>query len=499
MSNFFTKKNTVFIVSVFVLLAVIIWGAIFPNSFQSAVTNAQTFIMKYFSSYYILLMSSFIVFSLVLLLPKFGRTKLGTDDSTPEYSNISWFAMLFSAGMGIGLIFYGVGEPLYHYINGGLGVTGGSEEAVNFAMQKSFLHWGLHPWAGYVVIGGSLAYLQFRKGKPGLISSLLIPIFGENIAKGFIGKLVDIIAIFATVAGITTSLGLGAKQINSGLNYLVGIPENNLVVFIIVVITTGLFILSAVSGLDKGIKLLSNTNIALAVAILVMTLIVGPTIIMFKNLGVGVIEYGKNLIPDMLPLGMDKGETKSWLGDWTVFYWAWWIAWAPFVGSFIARISKGRTIREFVIGVLLAPVLASFVWFTVFGTAGIELDAGIAADASSKIETAIFVTLDHYAFGAVISGIVVLLLCTFFVTSADSGTFVLGMFSSNGDLNPSKKRKVLWGVIITSFTLVLLFTSQSGLENVQTASLVAALPFSIIMILAMVSWLVAMIKDSKNK
>lgn len=495
------KTNVVFYASIAILAIVVAWGAIHPSSFQSAVNSANTNIINFFTSYYILIMSSFVIFSIVLLVPRFGKIKLGKDDDKPEYSFISWFAMLFSAGMGIGLVFWGVAEPLNHFVSpmAGQGIEPGSQEAVEFAMQKTFLHWGLHPWAGYVVIGGALAYIQFRKGKPGLMSSLLIPIIGEKASRGIIGKIIDILAIFATVAGITTSLGLGAYQINSGLNYLFDVPKNNSVVLIIVLVTTGLFILSAVSGLDKGIKLLSNTNVALAGVILVLTLIVGPTLLIFKNFGVGFIEYAKNLIPDMLPLNVGNADSKQWLGGWTVFYWAWWIAWAPFVGSFIARISKGRTIREFVTGVLLAPVLASFLWFAVFGTVGMDLGLVKASVAAQSESTAVFVTMSNYSLGAFISGITILLLCTFFVTSADSGTFVLGIFSSDGELNPTTLRKVIWGGIITAFTLVLMFASESGLQNVQTASIVAALPFSFIMIAAMISWVMYLVKDKPGK
>ncbi len=492
------KNNTVFLISVAVMVLVVLWGAILPDSFQTAVDKAFGFITDYFTSYYILVMSSFVVFCFVLLFSKWRNIRFGADDSKPEYSFISWFAMLFSAGMGIGLVFWGVAEPINHYLSPMGGIEPASEEAIRFSLQKTYLHWGLHPWAGYVVIGGALAYVQFRKEKPGLISSLLIPIIGEKGAQGAIGKFVDILAIFATVAGIATSLGLGAYQINSGLSFLFDwIPENNFVVFIIVLVTTALFILSAVSGLDRGIKILSNTNVALAVTIMVLTFIVGPTLLIMKNFGTGFIEYGKNLLPDMLPLNL--AEEKSWLSDWTVFYWAWWIAWAPFVGSFIARISKGRTIKEFVLGVLLAPVLASFVWFAVFGTVGIDLGPEIAAEASANMSTAVFVTMSYYKLGALISGITIILLCTFFVTSADSGTFVLGILSSNGDLNPTIKKKVAWGAIITSVTLVLMFASDAGLQNVQTASIIAALPFSIVMILAMASWVLYLIKDRKKK
>ncbi|MFV0440211.1 MAG: BCCT family transporter [Lachnospirales bacterium] len=487
------KKNVVFIVSIVLLGFIVLWGAFLPASFQAAVDGSFAFITAWFTEYYILVMSSFVVFSFFLLFSKYGKIKLGKDDSKPEFSFISWFAMLFSAGMGIGLVFWGVAEPLNYYLSPISSVDPISQESIRFAFQKSFLHWGLHPWAGYVVIGGSLAYFQYRKDKPGLISSLLIPIIGDERASGPIGNVVDVIAIFATVAGVATSLGLGAYQINSGLNYLFGIPENNMVVAIIVIVTTCMFILSAVSGLDKGIKILSNTNVILAFIIMVLTMIVGPTVLIFKNLFVGMFDYIVNLIPDMLPLNVE--ENRSFLSSWTVFYWAWWIAWAPFVGSFIARISKGRTIKEFVIGVLFAPLLASVIWFAVFGTVGINLGPDVAAEAVANTSTAVFVTMSHYSLGAIISGLTIILLCTFFVTSADSGTFVLGIFSSNGDLNPTISRKVLWGVIITAVTLVLMFASDSGLQNVQTASIVAALPFSFVMIFAMISFIKALLQE----
>ncbi len=443
-------------------------------------------------------MSSFVVFSFLLLFSKYRNIKLGSDDSEPEYSFLSWFAMLFSAGMGIGLVFWGVAEPISHYLSPMAGIEPASQESINFALRKSFLHWGLHPWAGYVVIGGALAYVQYRKGKPGLISSLLIPLIGDEKAAGWLGKTVDVLAIFATVAGIATSLGLGAYQINSGLNYLFNVPENNFVVLLIVLFATVLFILSSVSGLDKGVKLLSNANVALAFLILILTLIVGPTVMMFKNFFIGIFEYVIHFVPDMLPIGITE-ETKGWYGGWTVFYWAWWIAWAPFVGSFIARISKGRTIKEFIVGVLFAPLIASLIWFAVFGTAGIALGPELAAQASANTSTAIFVTMSNYPLGTLISGITTFLLITFFVTSADSGTFVLGIFSSEGDLNPSAAKKIIWGAIITSVTLVLMFASDNGLQNVQTASIVVALPFSFVMIAAMVAWIKSLLSEKVEK
>lgn len=491
------EKNVVLIISMILLGVIVVWGAFSPDSFQLAVNGAQAFIMKWFTQYYILVMSAFVIFAIYLLFSKYGSIKLGKDDDEPEFSFISWFAMLFSAGMGIGLVFYGVAEPISHYIAPIPSIDPASAESIRFAFRKSFLHWGLHPWACYLIIGGALAYFQYRKDKPGLISSLLIPLIGEERAAGPIGNFVDILAIFATVAGVATSLGLGAYQINSGLNYLFGIPENNMVVAIIVIVTTVVFILTAISGLEKGMKALSNLNVGLAFVLLILTLLIGPTILIFKNFFVGLFDYTTHLIPDMLPLNV--AENRDWLSTWTIFYWAWWIAWAPFVGSFIARISKGRTIKEFVLGVLFAPLFVSAIWFAVFGTAGINLGPDVAAQAAANTSTAVFVTMSQYPLGSLISGITVILLFTFFVTSANSGTFVLGIFSSKGDLNPSSSKKALWGVIVTAVTLVLMFSSDSGLQNVQTASIVAALPFSFVMIFAMIAFAKALKSEDVTK
>ena len=471
--------NKVFGISLLVVFLIVGWGLLFPANFESFGNASFNFLSTKFDWFYLGTMSLFVIFAIWIAISKYGQIKLGEDDSKPEYSFVSWFSMLFSAGMGIGLVFWGVAEPLNHYINPN-GIEGATEAAKNFAMMKSFMHWGLHPWANYAVLALALAYMQFRKGKPGLISSVFIPLLGEDVVKGWIGKLIDILAIFATVAGVATSLGLGTLQINSGLNFLFGVPETSLVQILIVVTVTVLFMLSAVTGLDKGIKFLSNLNVSIAAILVILAIIVGPTALIFMNLGEGIILYAKDLIFDINPFG--KGE---WYGWWTVFYWAWWIAWAPFVGTFIARISKGRTIREFIIGVLLAPTLASLLWFATFGTLGIAAGAEVGAEAIMKTETALFVVMQNYPLGGAVSLVAVILLCTFFVTSADSATFVLGMMSSDGDLNPTTKRKLVWGVIQSTLALTLMLAG--GLSMLQTVSIVAAFPFAFVMIGAMVS------------
>lgn len=483
------KSNQVFIISLAVLALIVIWGIALPTSFESAANASFSFLVGNFGWFYMISMSSFVVFSIWIAASKYGAIKLGPDDSTPDYSFGSWFAMLFSAGMGIGLVFWGVAEPMNHFVNP-MALEGGTAAAADFAIRKSFFHWGLHPWANYSVFAMALAYMQFRKNKPGLASSIFIPLFGEERVAGPLGKTIDVIAIFATVAGVATSLGLGALQINSGLNYLFGLPENNFIIFVIVAIVTFLFMLSAVTGLDKGIKFLSNLNVAIATVLVFAAMLIGPTLLILNTFTNGLGLYLQDLVRDSFQI--NPYGNNEWYGWWTIFYWAWWIAWAPFVGTFIARISRGRTIREFVAGVIMAPTLASFLWFAVFGSIGINTGLEVATEAITSTSTAFFVVMNEYPMGSIISFVAVCLLCTFFVTSADSATFVLGMMSSNGNLNPSTKRKLTWGVIQSGLALVLMFASANGLGMLQTASIVAAFPFAFVMLFGMASLIKAL-------
>lgn len=488
------KKNSqnVFYISLVVVLGIALWGIISPESMGKQANRVFEYLTTSWGWLYLIGMFSFIIFSIALAVSKYGEIRLGPDDSRPEYSYVSWFAMLFSAGMGIGLVFWGIAEPLNHFM-APFGVEAGSAAAADFAIKKSFFHWGLHPWANYCVIALALAYMQFRKGKPGLISSIFIPLFGEKVVSGFVGKLIDILAIFATVFGVATSLGLGTLQINSGLNYLFGVPVNTFTNIVIIVAVTVLFMISAITGLDKGIKFLSNCNITLAGILLILGLIIGPTIMIVNSLTNGVGMYFSQLVRDSF--NVEAFGDNSFVKGWTVFYWAWWIAWAPFVGVFIARISKGRTIREFITGVLLVPALGSFIWFSVFGTMGINLGTEVATEAIQSTETAFFVVMSHYPLGKIISFIAVILLSTFFVTSADSATFVLGMLSQNGNLNPDTKRKVIWGIIQSLLAFALMVAG--GLKVLQIGSIAAAFPFLFVMILAMFSLVKALKSDEK--
>lgn len=482
------KKNSVFYISLLITAVIVLLGLIVPDAFASAMNHVKTFLVETFGWFYLIAMFLFVVFSLLIAFSRFGKIKLGPDDSVPEFSNRSWFAMLFGAGMGIGLVFWGVAEPLNHFVT-----FGGTEQAAQLAMRKSFMHWGFHPWAAYSIVGMALAYFQFRKKTPGLISSIFLPILGEKGVRGPIGKAIDIFAIFATVAGIATSLGQGTLQINSGLNYLFGIPTNLMVQIIIIVGLTIVYTWTAVSGIDKGIAKLSDLNLLLAVLILVGAFLIGPKIMSLNIFTNSFGDYVNNFVSESFAI--NPFGDNSWLGSWTIFYWSWWIAWGPFVGTFIARISKGRTIKEFVLGVIVAPSMVSFIWFSIFGSLGLNLDAGIINKAKEVTETALFVVLGEYPFGMFFSIIAICLLCTFFITSANSGIFVLSMFSSEGDLNPGNDKKILWGIIQALLALVLLMTG--GLDALQTVSIVAALPLTVILLLCAVCLVKALMQEKK--
>lgn len=466
-------KSQVFVVSLAITIIMAIWAVAFNANFTVVSNSAYSFLTNNFGWLYLMAITAFVIFSVVIAFSKWGKIKLGPDDSKPEYSTVSWFAMLFGAGMGVGLVFWGISEPLAHFSNPIPGIEAGTEAAANFAIRSSYMHWGLHPWANYCIIGLGLAYFQFRKGKPGLISSIFEPLIGEKGINGWVGKTIDVLAVFATVAGVVTSLGLGVMQINAGLNYLFGIPATLVIQIIIIAVISVIYIWSAVDGISRGIKIISDANLYIAIGLITVTFLVGPKLEILNNLTNGLGQYLQNFFGDSLMIN-NYGD-NNWVGAWRVFYWAWWIAWAPFVGSFIARISKGRTIREFIAGVVLAPALGSILWFAIMGSLGLHLgmDGTLSvaqlADIASKPERGLFIVMGKYPLGMILCVVSLILLCTFFITSANSGTFVLAMFSSKGDLNPKNGRKVLWGVVQSLLAVGLLIAG--GLKPLQIISL----------------------------
>lgn len=500
------KYTKVFYISLILTGSFIIWGvipdSILPNANLDNVTNAiQSFLVSKFAWFYLLSATSFLVFSIFLIVSKYGNIVLGKEGDQPEYSYLTWFSMLFSAGMGIGLVFWGTAEPISHFNNPPFDVSSKSE-AAKVAMRYSFFHWGLHPWAIYSILGLSLAYFQFRKSEPGLISSTLKPLFGEKMS-GRYGTAVNVIAVFATVFGVATSLGLGAQQISSGLSFLFsGISNTFNLQLIIIVVVTIIFLMSAMTGLNKGIKILSTTNIFIALILLVFMLLAGPSNFIMNLFTTTLGSYIQNLPAMSFRTAPFNEDNTIWLQNWTIFYWAWWIAWAPFVGMFIARVSKGRTIREFVLGVLLVPTIFGALWFSVFGGSAIALQYQKRADIYAVInesgaEVALFSVLEYFPLTTFISLIAILLITIFFITSADSATFVLGMLTTNGGLNPNQKIKLAWGLVQSGTAAVLLW--QGGLNALQTASIIAAFPFVIILLLIIISLLKAFKEEKINK
>ncbi|WP_188067371.1 glycine betaine uptake BCCT transporter [Brevibacillus brevis] len=485
-----------FLISLVIVFVIVLFGAISPELFAAAASQVLKVTTTNFGWFYLIVTFGFLIFCIFLAFSRYGQIPLGSDDDEPEYSLPTWFAMLFSAGMGIGLVFWGVAEPVSHYFAPPAGVTGQTTEAAQTALRYAFFHWGLHPWGIYALIALTLAYFQFRKGAKGLISSTFGPLFGERI-HGPLGKGIDILAVIATAFGVATSLGLGTLQINGGLSHLFGLPSSTTVQIVIISLITVLFLLSATTGLDRGIKYLSNTNLIFALLLLLLTLVLGPTSFIFDAFTSTLGSYLNNLIS--MSLRLTPFTQGTWVANWTLFYWSWWIAWAPFVGMFIARVSKGRTIKEFVICVMLVPSLLSFIWFSVFGGTALHLEifdqAPIGAAVQSDISTALFLALEQLPMGYILAVVAILLIITFFITSADSAIFVLGMLSSDGNLDPSNRVKITWGVLQSAIAIVLLLSG--GLEGLQTASIVAALPFTVIMVLMCFSLVMALQEEDR--
>ncbi len=488
--------SKVFYITIGLIILAVGYGVIAPESFEIVTNKIKTFVSTSFGWYYMLLMSLMVLVSLFFIVSPYGKLRLGKDSDRPEFSTMSWLAMLFSAGMGIGLVFYGAAEPLSHFAINPATAEPNTDEAFKESLRQSFFHWGLHVWAMYGVIALSLAYFQFRKKEPGLISSTLKPIFGKKM-EGPWGILVDVLAVFATAFGVATSLGFGAVQINAGLNYLFGFKISAFSQFLIIAVVTILFVASAWSGLSKGIKYLSNINLVLGLALLLFVIVLGPTLLIFNMFTDSLGGYLANLVQMSMRTAPLNVGNREWLDAWTIFYWAWWISWAPFVSMFIARVSKGRTIREFMTGVLIVPTLLGAIWFSAFGTTAIDIQKnGLVDLASLSTELTIFEMFHTMPLSTFSSLFAILLIGSFFITSADSATFVLGMQSTNGSLTPPNTVKLTWGVIQSTIALVLL--SVNGLTALQNTIIIAALPFSFIMILMVISLFKAL-RDEKPK
>jgi len=482
----------VFIPAAALIVVFVAFALVSPDTASALFARIQENVIGAFGWYYVALVAFFVIFSLWVGFSRYGDIRLGKDDDKPEFSTMSWFALLFAAGMGIGLVFWGVAEPLNHFASPRPGVTGSDVEIGQQAITQTFLHWGLHAWSIYVVVGLSIAYAVHRRGRPISIRWTLEPLLGDRV-KGAWGHAIDVVALVGTLFGVATSLGLGVLQMSAGLDTanIMAATESTQVGLILCI--TALTILSVVSGVGKGMKWLSNINLILAGALLLVVLFAGPTLFLLREFVQSIGNYLQNVVGlTFNTLAFSGAEGEAWQAAWTTFYWGWWMSWAPFVGIFIARISKGRTVREFVAGVLLVPTTLGFLWFSVLGGSAIYREIFgqgglIGEDGSVQTENALFGLLGELPGGPALLIGAILLIAIFFITSADSGALVMSMISTGGDPNPRNWIRVFWAVLAALVAIALLLVGDSGLGSIQTAAILTALPFSVVMLLMCVA------------
>ncbi|MGW4631902.1 BCCT family transporter [Nocardia sp. NPDC004415] len=473
-------------------VAFVVWGILDDESLASFAGSAQKWVITNTGWLFVLVATAFVFFVIWLAISRYGRIPLGDDDEKPEFRTVSWIAMMFSAGMGIGLMFWGVAEPLSHFVNPPPHTAEpGSPAAAEVAMATTLFHWTLHPWAIYAVAGLAIAYGTFRKGRSQLISSVFRPLLGRR-AEGLGGRAIDMMAIFATLFGSAASLGLGALQIGAGMEFngwIDGIGKVGLVA--IIAALTVAFVISAVSGVERGIQWLSNINMVLALAIAAFVFIAGPTLFMLNMLPISLGDYVEFLPTMASRTGAGDEAMKAWLSSWTIFYWAWWISWTPFVGMFIARISRGRTIRQFVTGVLLVPSAVSLLWFAIFGGAGIaeqtEHHNLTEPDGTVDSDNALFHLLDQYPIVSVTTVVVMILVGIFFVSGADAASIVMGTLSERGSIEPSRLTVIFWGAATGAVAAIMLVIADSdnlggALTGLQALTTVVSLPFLVVMV-----------------
>ncbi|SFT48176.1 choline/glycine/proline betaine transport protein [Actinopolyspora lacussalsi subsp. righensis] len=492
------KEHTnppVFITSGILVIAFVLWGVLAPSNLDTVSSNVNSFITTNFEWLYILSATFFVVFVLAIMVSRFGTIRIGPPESRPEYSNLAWFAMLFTAGMGIGLVFYAVAEPVWHFGNPPIGEAD-TQAAAQRAMNFTFFHWGLHPWAIYIVLGLALGYFAFRKGLPLRPAAAFYPLIGNWVYR-WPGHIVDVLAVFGTLFGLATSLGLGGNQVGAGLNAVFGIENTTMLQVIIILAITAVAVVSVMFGIDKGIRNLSLINLWLAFILMLFVFFFGPTLDLLNMLASNVGYYFQHL-PELsfqtFP-NNGNGSAQEWQAGWTLFYWGWWIAWSPFVGMFIARISYGRTIRNFIGGAMFAPVGASFVWLSIFGNSGLRSVLSGSEDGQALVDAgfnkAMFVLLDQLPVADIISVLAsvlaVVVIVLFFATSSDSGSLVVDILTNGGDPNPKWQQRLFWAIAEGVIACVLLAAGAASgadaLSALQTASIVTGLPFCIVLLL----------------
>ncbi|MFJ6993898.1 BCCT family transporter [Streptomyces sp. NPDC003090] len=479
----------VFGVTAVLTLGFVVWGAVATDTLQSVSDTLLDGLMHNGGWAFVLAASGFVVFALWLAISRYGRIQLGQEHEKPEFSTVSWIAMMFSAGMGIGLMFYGVSEPLAHYTTPPPGTDPADPaDAMQTSLATTLFHWTLHPWAIYAVVGLAIAYSTFRRRRRQTISAVFVPLIGQKRADGLPGRVIDILAIFATLFGSATSLGLGALQIGSGMREVgwLGRAGTGLLVTIIAVLTV-CFVVSAVSGVERGIQWLSNTNMVLAAVLALFLFVAGPTILVLDLIPTSLAAYFDELptLVGRTEASTGGGGVADWLSSWTVFYWAWWISWTPFVGMFIARISRGRTIRQFIGGVILVPSTVSLIWFAVFGGTAMRLkERGGLGDAPTP-EAQLFGVLQEFPVAGVMSLLVMILVGIFFISGADAASIVMGTLSQKGTFEPARFVVVFWGVVTGGVAAVMLLVGEGkgdALAGLQQLTILVAAPFVLVMI-----------------
>ncbi|MGV8940808.1 MAG: BCCT family transporter, partial [Lysobacter sp.] len=474
----------VFRISLLLVIALALVAGFAPAQFEAVSNASLATVIRHAGWLYLLIVFLSLAFLAYLAFGPLARLRIGGRDAEPQFSKLAWLSMLFAAGMGIGLVFWGAAEPVSHLLTPPEGMAPGTPDAARVAMRYTFFHWGLHPWAIYALMGLAIAWFQYNRNGRGLISDLLQPLIGDR-HLGWMGKTVNIIAVVATAIGVATTLGFGTMQISAGLTRVFGLPSGLGMQLTVIAVCFVLYMTSSASGVDRGIKWLSSFNLALAGALMVAVALLGPTGFIFDTFTTSVGGYLDHLVE--MSLRMSPFSANTWVADWTIFYWAWWISWSPFVGSFIARVSYGRSVREFVLGVVVMPSLIGFAWFSTFGGAALwgQLFGGVdmAGALANGYETVLFRMYDSLPLSDLLSGLSVLLLVIFFVTSADSAVLVLGLMSSDTADDPPLSRKFAWGIAIALIAGSMLVAG--GLDALQTLITVAALPFALLIVAVM--------------
>jgi BCCT family betaine/carnitine transporter len=476
--------NPVFMVSAILVVVFVVGTLIFLDSAGAAFSDMRVWITTKFDWAFMISMNVFVVFSLFVAYSKLGRIRLGGADAKPRYGYLGWLAMLFAAGVGIGLMFFGVLEPVTHTLNPPLGIDpANQQEAAAAGMSAAILHWGLHAWGVYAVVGLALAFFCFNRGLPLTLRSAFYPLFGDRV-WGVFGHVVDITAVLATIFGLATSLGLGAEQIAGGLNYLFDIEPTGTTKIVLITAIICVALASVVAGLDKGVKRLSEINMGLAGLLLLFVIIAGPTVVIIKTMFVSFYDYARYLVPMSNWIGREDG---AFYHGWSTFYWAWWIAWSPFVGMFIARVSYGRTTREFITWVLIIPTVIGVIWMSTFGGTALHqlLTEGYRGVADAVPELAMFKMLEGLPFTGFVSVVALVLIAIFFVTSADSGSLVVDTITAGGKMDAPVQQRVFWCVLVGLVAIVLLL--GGGIESLQALAISVGLPFSAILLLMCVS------------